>query len=439
MMGAMGNFGVKPEEERMKSKKLLVVSIGLALAAIAQGAQATIFTTNIDAGTYGGSTGTITFNDWGYTGPLGANANTFQIGSGFDASRIGQIQHVITRSPDYLTPDAQTSGPWAQPTVYGDLFNSPPYPTFSNPNMDGAVNFYKWAYTTPANSTFSNMQIDKAGNYFIAKNDMSFGYYDNFQYVDATGTNPSQNFDTRINFQPYAISNAKGWCGSVLTSDPNGVAKMAGQVTFDFAMDVYFDNAVITGSPGMSDLYSSTQLIPGFVMRSYGDITVNVTTSGGDVMHFTSSAVGNNTNPTTVVPGVGGTLDDAYHNLVSFGGGGVIPSGAWVSADSFNTDGSKKMRQDCNPTTGQCHQVWDVTIVSAGTAGAVWEANAFAGYAFILRADGIRILDYVNPTGHSDYVTTVSTVPVPAAVWLFGSGLLGLGSIARRRRARLSA
>lgn len=411
------------------------IALGTAAMSAAHAAPPTVWTTTIDGATYNGSTGTITFNDWGYKGPTNVGATDFQVGSGFNAgvgdSNIGQIQHVITQTPDYLTPDAQTTGPRAQQTVYGDLFNAPPFPTFTNPNMDGGVNFYKWAYTTPADSTFSNMQIDKAGNYFISKSDMSFNYYDSFQYVDATGTNASNNFDTRINFKPYAISNAKGWCGSVLNSDPNGVGVMAGQVTFDFAMDVFFDNAVITGNPVLPDLYSSTQLISGFVMRSYGDITVDVTTAAGDRMQFFSSAVGNNTNPTTVVPGVGGVLDPAYNNIVSFGGGGVIPNGAWVSADSFNPDGSKKMRNDCNPTTGQCRQVWDVTIVEAGTAGATWNPNAYAGYAFILRADGIRILDYVNPAGHSDYV---STVPVPAAVWLFGSGLLGLMGVVRRRK-----
>lgn len=39
-------------------------------------------------------------------------------------------------------------------------------------------------------------------------------------------------------------------------------------------------------------------------------------------------------------------------------------------------------------------------------------------------------------SGNSLTVLSVSAVPVPAAVWLFGSGLLGLIGIARRRRCR---
>lgn len=41
----------------------------------------------------------------------------------------------------------------------------------------------------------------------------------------------------------------------------------------------------------------------------------------------------------------------------------------------------------------------------------------------------------VDPTlGKVSYVGTVSAVPVPAAVWLFGSGLLGLVGVSRRRK-----
>lgn len=38
-------------------------------------------------------------------------------------------------------------------------------------------------------------------------------------------------------------------------------------------------------------------------------------------------------------------------------------------------------------------------------------------------------------SGNSMHVTSVSAVPVPAAVWLFGSGLLGLIAIAKRKAA----
>lgn len=411
-------------------KNKLVCYFGAALVSMtsnaAWAATPTVWTTSIDAATYSGSYGTITFNDWGYVGPAGVGANDFQVGGGFNSANLGQIQHVVTKPADWLTPDPGHD-------IVGDLTNTPSFPRAS---MDNNVNFYLWGYTTPANSTFSNMQIDRAGNYYIAKNDMAFGFYDRFQYHD-TGVNPSTglpkpdtNYDTKINFQPYAISDAKGWCGSTLVTNPNGVEVMAGQVTFDFAFDAYFENPSTPSAPGT---FSSTQLVPGFVMRSYGDYSVNVTTVEGDAQVYEGHAVGNNTNPESVVPGVGGTLDPAYQNQVSFLGAGVVPNGVWTSADSYNADGSRKMRTSCNQTTGECTQVWDVTIVATGTPGAIWHSNSFAGYAYLLRADGTRTLDYIAPS-HSEYVPTeLSAVPVPAAIWLFGSGLLGVMGTAWRK------
>lgn len=373
-------------------KRLSLLSAAL-LASPAFAATPTNWTTTIDAATYG-SSGSITFNDWGYKGPTNVGANDFQVGSGFDASRVGQIQTVVTKDPDGLTQDAPKR-------IVGD-YGAPD--KFPNANMDGQVNFYKWGYTTVAGSTFNNMEIDKAGNYFVARNNMAFQYYDVFKYKDTTGTNSDQTFDTRLNFQPYAISDARGWCGSVLTSSPDSYERMAGQVTFDFAFDVYFDGSITASG---QDQFSSTQIVPDFVMRSYGSYAVNVTTADGiTVQSFSGSAVENNTNPLT------GQLDPAWHDQVSFLGAGVIPLGAWVLNDGTP----------------------NVQVVAAGTPGAHWHANSFAGYAFLLRADGTRILTW-NANDWSDYA---APVPEPEAVWMFAAGLGMLGAVARRRRATAS-
>lgn len=46
----------------------------------------------------------------------------------------------------------------------------------------------------------------------------------------------------------------------------------------------------------------------------------------------------------------------------------------------------------------------------------------------------VRVTSAIPPTGTIDNVT-VSAVPIPAAVWLFGSGFIGLVGIARRKKA----
>jgi hypothetical protein len=378
----------------------VVLGLGALLCPAAFAAPPKTWTTTIDAARYGGD-GTITFNDWGYTGPNGTDANTFVITSpitgvaGFDPTRIGQRQNVITFDPDWLSPDPAITG--KMPENAGILE--------TNASQDAQVNFYKWTYTTVGGSTFNNMQIDKAGNYFVAKSDMAFKFYDFFYYHDVTGVNPDEMIDSYINFQPYAISDGHGWCGSTLIPDPNAVDIMAGQITFDFAFDVYLQNRRPSTSGG------GTQIVPGFVMRSYGSYVVDM--PGTPILHFTGSAVMNNNNPTISPLDANGqvtraALDPAFHNKVSFLGAGVIPKGVWVAASSYVSPGVKNLNAD---------GTWNVQVVkvadplcdpaSPGTPpadGAVCWQNSFSGYPFLMRANGQRTLTYINPTGHSDYI-----------------------------------
>lgn len=67
----------------------------------------------------------------------------------------------------------------------------------------------------------------------------------------------------------------------------------------------------------------------------------------------------------------------------------------------------------------------------------VYDTGSYAGLLSALALGDFRIGLHVQGIGGSDGDSEgyVNTVPLPAAAWLFGSALLGLGAIARRRKA----
>ena len=64
-----------------------------------------------------------------------------------------------------------------------------------------------------------------------------------------------------------------------------------------------------------------------------------------------------------------------------------------------------------------------------GEGGASADSITFSGNTLTLISESSSRPDQLR------VITAVSAVPVPAAVWLFGSGLLGLVAVARRKKA----
>ena len=441
--------------------------------------------------------GEVRFYDWGYEGPDARLANDFSSVNGFNGA--SQIQHVVTTGPDGLTPDS----PY---TFLNDLEES--Y-NFYDANADSQVNFYNWGYTTTAGSTFDNMQIDSDGDYLVKRNDMNFNYYGSFDYQqevvegsvaqvpgieDYIYIPQDATYATNLGFQPYALSDATGWCGSVMSSNPGALEAMAGQVQFDFGFEAYFPWTDI-GANGVKDPGEGAfQIVNDFSMRSYGSLEIDVSIPAPDGqggisytdLKFNADAVVNNTNPladpTTLVDAngapimidvpmvnmdgtpaldefgnqrtmslpkkeVGGAgVDENYFNEVSFMGGGVVPTGVWVKVTDVASAAAGTLTNE---------EIIEVLDSDDGAANTVWWSNSFAGYPFLLRADGVRIIDAfdfdlysdlsgVPASGYDSFgnlinlegkvIADLSAVPVPAAAWLFGSGLLGFLAVARRKK-----
>ena len=112
------------------------------------------------------------------------------------------------------------------------------------------------------------------------------------------------------------------------------------------------------------------------------------------------------------------TIGEQPWNFDNFGTGAPNATNTWVTGTSSNRN------QGLTPgftLTGTALQdasagVWTGTLVSAGNIGTAWGTS------------------FQNTQFSEVYNVSISQVPVPAAVWLFGSGLVGLAGIARRRR-----
>ena len=89
-------------------------------------------------------------------------------------------------------------------------------------------------------------------------------------------------------------------------------------------------------------------------------------------------------------------------------------------------------------------QVWDVSTAAGVTTYTSTDATVSGGPAVYTIGGaftapdgilGVGMIDGAFIKYHANFDFTTAEVPVPAAVWLFGSGLLGLVGVARRKKA----
>ena len=110
--------------------------------------------------------------------------------------------------------------------------------------------------------------------------------------------------------------------------------------------------------------------------------------------------------------GVGNVTLDFSGWGVTWNGVGFIPLGSGARQSGF-TDGVARVSCSVDCSDGDSY-----TLDYFASAPSLCGGCGKDGTGYALHLEG-----------------TISSVPVPAAIWLFGSGLLGLVGVARRRRA----
>ena len=142
--------------------------------------------------------------------------------------------------------------------------------------------------------------------------------------------------------------------------------------------------------------------------------------AGGDLSGF-SGSIDNNGAMTLSMPGRFGAIDGPAGGVV--GPWNFAPSASGGALYGFTTGTSASNSAgditgvDCTGSSGS----YSCTLVSGGSVGDAWGTFTGNPYFEVWKVT-------LNRIGNA------TVVPVPAAVWLFGSGLLGLVGVARRKK-----
>ena len=191
--------------------------------------------------------------------------------------------------------------------------------------------------------------------------------------------------------------------------------------------------SALTLSMGLGSAHAYTMTSATFTMLDAGGATVGVDTT------VTGSIGGGTWSVASTTPFFG--LQWTAHDGVTFGPGTynipTIEGGTYTNITVGAGQVGGHILFDWGATKDiDVVNVWDVTNGTSYVSSDFFGGSTTNGAGSC--QDGIRgcgMIDGAFPGFNANFDFQVAAIPVPAAVWLFGSGLLGLVGVARRKKA----
>ena len=249
-------------------------------------------------------------------------------------------------------------------------------------------------------------------------------------------------YDMTINITPYSggyqFCSDGAWNSSFTFSCLPGTKGCNSQALYD---DTALNPINGKGNQGLSNGIQGViklQVVGGVITGQDAQVEFDVIggTAGGNFQEYGNSkdftgsvnAAGDISLTTTGMLGTVGdfpSLVDERWNVDNFNGGSGAgtnfvpnPVNSNNTYDAFSTGSASNAAGTLN---GSQYDGTTAVLVKGGSIGGDWGGFLGAQYMEVWNVS-------FNRTGD------VSTIPVPAAVWLFGSGILGLVGVARRKQ-----